>query len=564
MKKTPIKLNSDASIDLSTLIETKLAVLANSGGGKSWAIRRIIEQAFGKVQIIVLDPEGEYANLREKYDFILAGKDADAVAEPRTAALLALRLLETEASAIVDLYDLVPQDRKRFVRLFLESIMNVPKNLYHDVLIILDEAHVFAPEKEQSEALMAVTALASQGRKRGFCGIFATQRIAKMSKDVLAECNNKMIGRMTLDVDRKRAADELGLYGKEEILGLRKVKPGQFYAFGPAISDDIIEVEVGDVHVKPPKRGSARSLKTPPPSAKVKAILAELADLPEAAEKEARTAVELKKENATLKGEITRLKAHKPSELDPDAIKKLTDKAYGLGVAAAEHNFKKEREGWKRFKDSLYKRLSPILADIREEATVGIMKDVFDLPSQKTKTYMDLVSFRPQPTRDDAPIKLSRHTDQTDTIAIGKGEMKVLAALAQQEEGMTREHITVATGYKRSTRDAYIARLFGRGYAQVYPDRIVATQSGKDALGSDYTPLPTGPELIRHYLQTLPGGEAKVFEFLVDHGGDTRDAVSMATGFKRSTRDAYLARLISRQLVVAGSGGMVSINPKLQ
>jgi hypothetical protein len=148
-----ISLNEKIGIDLSKLIESRLLVQANSGGGKSWAIRRIIEQAFGHVQIIVLDPEGEFTNLRERYDFVFAGKGGDAPAEPRSAALLARRLLELKASAIVDLYELNPQERKHFVRLFCEAMVNAPKELWHDCLVIIDEAHVFAPEKAESEAM---------------------------------------------------------------------------------------------------------------------------------------------------------------------------------------------------------------------------------------------------------------------------------------------------------------------------------------------------------------------------------------------------------------------------
>src|SRR6185295_17117739 len=105
-----LKLNDKIGIDLSKLIESRLLVQANSGGGKSWAIRRIIEQSFGNVQIIILDPEGEFTNLREKYDFVLAGKEGDAPADSRSAALLARRLLELKTSAIVDLYELHPQE----------------------------------------------------------------------------------------------------------------------------------------------------------------------------------------------------------------------------------------------------------------------------------------------------------------------------------------------------------------------------------------------------------------------------------------------------------------------
>lgn len=61
---TNISLGSN-SIDLERLIESKLLIQANSGGGKSWTIRRLLEQSNGKVQQIVLDIEGEFGSLRE-------------------------------------------------------------------------------------------------------------------------------------------------------------------------------------------------------------------------------------------------------------------------------------------------------------------------------------------------------------------------------------------------------------------------------------------------------------------------------------------------------------------
>src|SRR3990167_5764284 len=159
-----IKINSGTSLNLDELIVSKLLVQANSGGGKSWLLRRILEQSHGKVQQIILDSEGEFGTLRERFDYILAGKEGDTPADPRNAAFLAKWLLEQRVSCIIDLYELHPQERKHFVRLFLDSMVNAPKELYNDCLVILDEAHKFAPEKEESEAASSVIEMASLGR----------------------------------------------------------------------------------------------------------------------------------------------------------------------------------------------------------------------------------------------------------------------------------------------------------------------------------------------------------------------------------------------------------------
>lgn len=60
---TESTLATGSPIDLPRLLETRLLIQANSGGGKSWALRRLLEQTTDQVQQIVIDPEGEFASL---------------------------------------------------------------------------------------------------------------------------------------------------------------------------------------------------------------------------------------------------------------------------------------------------------------------------------------------------------------------------------------------------------------------------------------------------------------------------------------------------------------------
>jgi hypothetical protein len=41
---------------------------------KSWLLRRLLEQTHGHVQHLVIDPEGEFASLRERFDYVHAAK----------------------------------------------------------------------------------------------------------------------------------------------------------------------------------------------------------------------------------------------------------------------------------------------------------------------------------------------------------------------------------------------------------------------------------------------------------------------------------------------------------
>lgn len=303
------------AIDVDRLVESRLLLQANSGGGKSWALRRILEQTHGKVQQIIIDPEDEFLTLRERFDYVVvAPKDGDCVADPRSAALLARRLLELEVSAILALYEMSPDQRVLFVRNFLDALVNAPKNLWHPVLVPIDEAHMFCPETGTGEAdsAQAVMNLMSRGRKRGFCGVLATTRLAQLNKNAAALTTNKLIGLCSFDTDVKRAAGELGFADRESQQRLRDLEPGEFFVRGPALSKAVQLVKVGDVATTHPKAGQRSAAAAPPPRDTIRKVLAELADLPKAAEEEARTMAEAKSRIKTLELELRQVRAAAP------------------------------------------------------------------------------------------------------------------------------------------------------------------------------------------------------------------------------------------------------------
>lgn len=332
---TSVEGSGALQLSLPRLIETRMLVQANSGGGKSWAIRRLLEQTFGKVQQIVLDVEGEFYTLREKYDYVLAGrKGGDCPAYPRIAGMLATRLLELGASAILDLSEMKRHEQFAFVRLFLEAMIEAPRNLWHPALVVVDEAHLFCPEKDKAESASAVTDICTRGRKRGFCAVLATQRISKLNKDAAAECNNKLIGRATLDIDMKRGAEELGLTTQTEQRKLRALHPGQFFAFGPAISDEVRLTRIGSVETTHPKAG-AKQPAPAPPSKEAASVLAKLAEIPREAEEEIRALADAKAKIADLTRELRAAKANhgKPA---PDEVATMISEAVEKAVGAAQ------------------------------------------------------------------------------------------------------------------------------------------------------------------------------------------------------------------------------------
>jgi uncharacterized protein len=291
--------------DIHRLLETRLLLQANSGGGKSYALRRIIEQSAYSTQQLIIDSEGEFATLREHFDFVVcAPSGADAVANPQTAAALARALWKSGVSAVLDIYELKARDRVLFVQRFVEALVNAPRTMWHPTLVIIDEIHVFAPQQGSAESLGAIIDLATRGRKRGLALLGATQRLSKLHKDVAAELLNKMIGRTGLDVDVARAADELGMTKKEATLQLRGLAPGEFFVFGPALSPVVFKTKIGKVLTTHPDTGR-RDFEPSPPSKELLSKLDQLEGIQRSVEQEAATIESLTNEVQDLRKKLT-------------------------------------------------------------------------------------------------------------------------------------------------------------------------------------------------------------------------------------------------------------------
>jgi hypothetical protein len=293
-----------------------------SGGGKSGTLRLIAERAATQLQTIILDNEGEFATLREKVDVLLVGDGGELPADVRSAGLLARRLIESKVSAVIDLYDLPLDERRKFVGAFLTSLIALPRGLWRPTLVMLDEAHLYAPQGGDEVSTKAVIALQAQGRKRGYCGILATQRLSKLHKDAAAECNNVLIGRTWLDVDQQRAGDILGM-SKADRAKLRDLQQREFFGFGPAFSaNGVFRMTTDTVATTMPKAGHRFDVAVPPPSHKVKSLLAaEFANLPQEAETEIRELADAKREMAKLAAENRRLQAAAPAPTEAQLLR---------------------------------------------------------------------------------------------------------------------------------------------------------------------------------------------------------------------------------------------------
>ncbi|MBI1620405.1 ATP-binding protein [Aquamicrobium zhengzhouense] len=247
---------ASAKVDLEELLATRLLVQGNSGSGKSHLLRRLLEQSAPWVQQCIVDPEGDFVTLADKYGHLVV----DAQRTEQELTRIAGRIRQHRVSVVLNLEGLDAEQQMRAAAAFLGGMFDAEREFWYPVLVVVDEAQLFAPaaggdvsDEARKLSLGAMTNLMCRGRKRGLAGVIATQRLAKLAKNVAAEASNFLMGRTFLDIDMARAADLLGM-DKRQAEQFRDLERGRFVGLGPAIARRPVPIAIGPVET------SARSV----------------------------------------------------------------------------------------------------------------------------------------------------------------------------------------------------------------------------------------------------------------------------------------------------------------
>ncbi|MCB4822562.1 ATP-binding protein [Roseicella aerolata] len=250
-----------ALLDLEELLATRLLVQGNSGCGKSHLLRRLLERSAPFVQQAIIDPEGDFVSLADRFGHLVID-----VAEQTEQGLVLAgeRVRQHRVSVVLNLEGVDIEGQMRRAAAFLDGIFSVERTYWTPMLVVVDEAQLFAPsggvevaEEARRASLGAMTDLMCRGRKRGLAGVIATQRLAKLAKNVAAEASNFLMGRTFLDIDMARAADLLGMERRQAEM-FRDLERGRFMALGPALARRPVAVRIGEVETE--SRGAGPGL----------------------------------------------------------------------------------------------------------------------------------------------------------------------------------------------------------------------------------------------------------------------------------------------------------------
>lgn len=533
----------NVKVDLDVLLRTRLLIQANSGGGKSWLLRRLAEQLFGHVPVLIIDPEGEFATLRERLDYVLVGPAGETPADIRSAPALARKLLELGASAVCDLYEMGHDERHAWVAAFLSALIDAPKTLWRDVVVMVDEAHLFAPEKGAGESVAtnAMLSLATRGRKRGYCAIYATQRLGKLKKDAAAELQNVLVGQTFIDIDRERAAGALGIPRGQLSKFYEQIKtmpPGRFYGFGRAISTEPVLIRVGPVQTSHPEPGSSPHGAAPPPApAAIRHLLPQLADLPRVAAAEARTEEE-------LRGEIGRLRRELEARPKVAEVRVQFQRVPYVPPRVTEDLVKLDKDG-----RALLDRVQHLHSFVKTFLN-DLAADTSEPVAPEAQPSTTLVS-PPSPPKERAA-----------NGEFPRGAREILQTLAARHPtSLKRTQIAtlVRMTPKGSTLRTYLGKLSTAGLVTRSDNDYAITSTGLAMAGPSQKPA-SPADLVALWRGKLTGKAKDMLEiFAAEHGPLGKHVIAERLGLDPagSTFRTYLGHLRTNGLVRKTTGGFV-------
>jgi hypothetical protein len=549
-------------------LKKHIAILGMNGSGKtSVAKSEVIEPALeAGGRVCNVDPTGVGWGLRlsktgksKGYDiYIVGGEHADFPLVPRDGKAWGGIVGTSSDSFVFDTSAMTVEGRSQWFTDFAETLLRKNKGPLN---FVLDEAHLFAPQGGSKSGgvapkmLHATNNLLALGRSKGLRITMISQRPAKLHKDSLTQAHTLIAMQLMSPQDRDAikawVSDQADAErGKEIIASLPNLDPGEGWIWAP--KEKVLDrVRFGlpktfDSSSAPDEADGEGPKLTPINPDAIKAKLETVAK-----ETVANDPAKLRAEIAALRKELaTKSQITQFAAPDAKTIAAAEQRGYARGESETAPVWL--RRGAEAVAEAFIAQakqfsLAPfILSELKTWESMGALRS--GSPPERTPTPRP----RPEGRSVSKPMPAA-----SGNGTLPKGERLCLNAIAQNRNGVTRQQLTVITGYKRSTRDAYLQRLREKDYITDNGGRIHPTDIGLEALGP-FDLLPTGEALQEHVLSTLPEGERAVLAHVISAYPQhvERDAISDATGYKRSTRDAYIQRLSTRELVDAARGSV--------
>jgi len=240
----------DYPIDPSSLLGgNNTVIMADPRKGKSYTAAKTCEQLCQiGIPFIIIDPEGEYYSLREKFSVLVAGieklENCDVSVNVEHAELLVGQFLESRVPIIFDLSspDVEEDLTHEFLASFMAQFIRQESRVQIPALAVVDEADEYIPErghKARGSDYAQFGKLVKKGGKRGIGTIIISHRPSWVAKDLLAKCQNWVLMNQTYKDDLQRLED-LTRIPLNTLMKLKERAVGEALLYGAMTKDQIV------------------------------------------------------------------------------------------------------------------------------------------------------------------------------------------------------------------------------------------------------------------------------------------------------------------------------------
>jgi hypothetical protein len=232
----------DFHVNAQELVTGRTCIIAQSGAGKSWSIAVLCEKMCrNNIGFCLIDTEGEYYSLKEKFENIwwigAEGGDSECEGIKMDYDIEKVNIHHILQRAVAEsrpvIFDVSEVDMIPRVTKMVHALYDVATDQRKAYLLIVEEADKFIPQSKDS--IKKIEEISRRGRKRGLGIMVATQRPAIVTKNVLSQCNNQIIGKLSIENDLKA----VGLFfsSKQEVEELTTLNPGDFFVMGNLVNE---------------------------------------------------------------------------------------------------------------------------------------------------------------------------------------------------------------------------------------------------------------------------------------------------------------------------------------
>jgi hypothetical protein len=540
--------------------------VGRKGSGKSYSASKFAEGLHSiRAPFVVIDPVGTWYGLRLAADGkkpglpipVLGGEHGDLPLAATAGAVVARFIIDNSVSAVLDVSGFRKSERKRFVADFAEDLFHRAKKVRSPLMVIFEEAQVFAPQrcgKGEERMLGAVEDIVRLGRNYGLGSALITQRPQSVNKEVLNQVECLFVGQLNGAHERKAIDQWIVQNVASDVTNLVQELPslpvGDMMVWSPQWLGVFKQVHITKKHTydasATPKLGARR-------------IVRKLAEVDIGALK---TSMEDTVEEA--------------KQSDPKELKKRIRKLERDLVAAGESTVTKEVPA---VTDEMLSDVTKLVTELR-----GIRDNFVDLADQ-LDVKLNVVQSAVDSTKIGSAAEFQRkllpkhdkrtrgqtsptvvNTELRDSSngSLPKAQRMLLTVLAQNApRRLSNKQTAVMAGYspKSSTVFNSLGALRTKGYIEGANASMTITDDGKMALGPVHA-LAIGAQLAEAWYGKLGKAERSLLRVIVDRYPDRLDKDDAAglAGYSNTSSTVFnaLGKLRSLCLIEGSNAGMVA------